>query len=251
MTTHSLPWAAIALNSTHNKSTILKLQTDQVKAKNTNNNTTMEMTNKKMMRNKKCKMVSKRNNKWCKVNKEKTNNLTSNKKATNNNNNNTTQMTNKTDNNSNKPAMNNKTNNNSKWNNSKRVVLSFQMISNPLISVSFHLKYNKLFRFWWMSLSWAVVEVEKNILKILRILFINIMGITSNLLIIFLISLIPLNLFSSLRLMKHKDHSLSELTHSKLEEKNSLNLLSKEVSILILLLIGVTLVSKSTKPKSQ
>ena len=63
MTTHSLPWAAIALNSTHNKSTILKLQTDQVKAKNTNNNTTMEMTNKKMMRNKKCKMVSKRNNK--------------------------------------------------------------------------------------------------------------------------------------------------------------------------------------------
>lgn len=81
------------------------------------------------------------------MNKEKTNNLTSNKKATNNNNNNTTQMTNKTDNNSNKPAMNNKTNNNSKWNNSKRVVLSFQMISNLLISVSFHLKYNKLFRF--------------------------------------------------------------------------------------------------------
>lgn len=102
-----------------------------------------------------------------------------------------------------------------------------------------------------MSLSWAVVEVERNILKILRILFINIMGITSNLLIIFLISSIPLNLFSSLRLMKHKDHSLSELTHSKPEEKNSLNLLSKEVSILILLLIGVTLVSKSTKPKSQ
>lgn len=251
MTTHSLPWAAIALNSTHNKSTILKLQTDQAKAKNTNNNRTMEMTNKKMMRNKKCKMVSKRNNKWCKVNKEKTNNLTSNKKSTNNNNNNTTQMTNKTDNNSNKPAMNNKTNNNSKWNNSKRVVLSFQMISNLLISVSFHLKYNKLFRFWWMSLSWVVEEVERNILKILRILFINIMGITFNLLIIFLISLIPLNLFSSLRLMKHKDHSLSELTHSKLEEKNSLNLLSKEVSILILLLIGVTLVSKSTKPKSQ
>lgn len=102
-----------------------------------------------------------------------------------------------------------------------------------------------------MWLSWVVVEVERNILRTLRILFINIMGITSNLLIIFLISLIPQNLFSSSRPMKPKDHLLSELTHSKPEEKNSLNLSSKEVSILILLLIGVMLVSKSTKPKSQ
>lgn len=102
-----------------------------------------------------------------------------------------------------------------------------------------------------MLVSWVVVEVERNILKILRILFINIMGITFNLLIISLISSIPLNLSSSLRLMKHKDHSPSELTHSKPEENNSLNLLSKEVLISILLLTGVMLVSKSMKLKSQ
>lgn len=102
-----------------------------------------------------------------------------------------------------------------------------------------------------MLVSWVVVEVERNILKILRILFINIMGITFNLLIISLISSIPLNLSNSLRLMKHKDHSPSELTHSKPEENNSLNLLSKEVLILILLLTGVMSVSKSMKLKSQ
>lgn len=102
-----------------------------------------------------------------------------------------------------------------------------------------------------MLVSWVVVEVERNILKILRILFINIMGITFNLLIISLISSIPLNLSSSLRLMKHKDHSPSELTHSKPEENNSLNLLSKEVLISILLLTGVMSVSKSMKLKSQ
>lgn len=102
-----------------------------------------------------------------------------------------------------------------------------------------------------MLVSWVVVEVEKNILKILRILFINIMGITFNLLIISLISSIPLNLSNSLRLMRHKDHSPSELTHSKPEENNSLNLLSKEVLTLILLLTGVMSVSKSMKLKSQ
>lgn len=101
-----------------------------------------------------------------------------------------------------------------------------------------------------MLVSWVVVEVEKNILKILRILFINIMGITFNLLIISLISSIPLNLSNSLRLMKLKDHSLSELTHSKPEENNSLNLLFKEVLILIHLLTGVMSVSKSMKLKS-
>lgn len=102
-----------------------------------------------------------------------------------------------------------------------------------------------------MLVSWVVVEVERNILKILRILFINIMGITFNLLIISLISSIPLNLSNSLRPMKLKDHSPSELTHSKPEENNSLNLLSKEVLILILLLTGVMSVSKSMKLKSQ
>lgn len=102
-----------------------------------------------------------------------------------------------------------------------------------------------------MLVSWVVVEVERNILKILRILFINIMGITFNLLIISLISSIPLNLSNSLRPMKLKDHSQSELTHSKPEENNSLNLLSKEVLISILLLTGVMLVSKSMKLKSQ
>lgn len=60
--THSLPWAAIALNSTHNKSTILKPQTDQVKVKNTSNTKTLKMTNKKMMKNKKCKVMNKTNN---------------------------------------------------------------------------------------------------------------------------------------------------------------------------------------------
>lgn len=60
--THSLPWAAIALNSTHNKSTILKPQTDQVKVKNMSNTKTSKMTNKKMMKNKKCKTMNKTNN---------------------------------------------------------------------------------------------------------------------------------------------------------------------------------------------
>lgn len=102
-----------------------------------------------------------------------------------------------------------------------------------------------------MLLNWVVVEVEKNILKTLKISFINIMVTIINWSIIFLISSILPNSFSSLRLMKLKGHLLSEPTLLKPEEKNSLNLSFKEASTLIHWLIGVPLVLKSMRLKYQ